>query len=574
MSSRRSEALAVSLVSGINMAMARLVDIWDSIGIMEEQRVERMETVKKHIESLLNDMITEEAALKQRIGSNIGKFQEQLETLCQEMSLEPSKMEEGLTVLQKERNLRLQVEALLKEKGDRQKEARSLQQQDEELCVELCATPYYIPSGTLPSRLQLQELRQHIHTLTQEKNSRVKVFEGLREDIGRMMQEMGHEPETSLEKEAVCSDDDVFLLTHENIKALKLLLCQLEVKKKSLTSTRDELKGRAQSLWERLDVLQLEREGFLEGLMGPLSEDIALWQKEVDGLEVQQKARLGEVISKVRQELADYWDKCMFGPAQKETFNVHFCDESFTEGLLSIHEAELQRVKAWLEKSRPLLENVEKWEKNWALFQDFERKASDPNRFSNRGGALLKEAKDRVRVQKMLPKLEEELRSGVEEFEKIHGSPILVRGQKVMEYISSQWEEHRLQRGKEKNERMTKKGEVTQPFKTPSKRPHGSTSVGSTPNKMRKTPNQTTLRSTCPTPSGTPSAFISMSAKPPLSTNKAQKSRTLDTSHAPLHELNSEKKHLRIGSYSEFTSELSKKTNHDAVLNSTVKDIF
>lgn len=574
MSSRRSEALAVSLVTGINMAMGRLVDIWDSIGIMEEQRVERMEAVKKHIESLLNDMITEEAALKQRIGSNIISFQTQLENLCLEMSLEPSKLEEGLTVLQKEKHLRLQVEALLKEKAERLKEVRGLQQEDEELCVELCATPYYIPTGSLPSRTQLEELRQHIQTLTREKDSRVKVFAGLREDIGRMMQEMGHEPETSLEKEAVCHDDDVFLLTQENIKALKLLLCQLELKKKSMTSTRDELKGRAVSLWERLDVPELEREEFQEGLLGPLSEDVALWQREVDRLEVQQKARLGDVICKVRQELVHYWDKCMFGPAQREMFNSHFCDDSFTECLLSIHEAELQRVKACYEKARPLLENVDKWEKNWALFQDFERKASDPNRFSNRGGALLKEAKERVRVQKMLPKLEEELRIGVEDWEKIHGSPILVRGQKVMEYISSQWEEHRLQRGKEKNERMTKKGETTQTFKTPSKRPHGGISVGSTPNKIRKTPNQTMLRSTCPSTSGTPSAFISMSTKPPLSANKGQKSRALDSSHTPLQELNSEKKNLRIGSYSEFTSELSKKTNQDAILNSTVKDIF
>ena len=53
------------------------------------------------------------------------------------------------------------------------------------------------------------------------------------------------------------------------------------------------------------------------------------WQKEVDRLEVQQKARLGDVISKVRQELVDYWNKCMFGPAQKETFNVHFCDGEY-----------------------------------------------------------------------------------------------------------------------------------------------------------------------------------------------------------------------------------------------------
>lgn len=45
-----SEVLAFSLVSGINKAIARLVDIWDNIGIQEEQRVERMEAVKKHIE--------------------------------------------------------------------------------------------------------------------------------------------------------------------------------------------------------------------------------------------------------------------------------------------------------------------------------------------------------------------------------------------------------------------------------------------------------------------------------------------------------------------------------------------
>ena len=41
---------------------------------------------------------------------------------------------------------------------------------------------------------------------------------------------------------------------------------------------------------------------------------------------------------------------------------------------------------------------------NEAVFT-LQRKACDPNRFSNRGGALLKEAKDRVRVQKMLPKV-------------------------------------------------------------------------------------------------------------------------------------------------------------------------
>lgn len=45
---------------------------------------------------------------------------------------------------------------------------------------------------------------------------------------------------------------------------------------------------------------------------------------------------------------------------------------NYTEELLGLHDSELLRVKEFHDKARPLLENVEKWEKNWALFQDFE----------------------------------------------------------------------------------------------------------------------------------------------------------------------------------------------------------
>lgn len=41
---------------------------------------------------LLNDMINEEEALRQRIKSNIVTTQKQLETLCAELSVEPYKV--------------------------------------------------------------------------------------------------------------------------------------------------------------------------------------------------------------------------------------------------------------------------------------------------------------------------------------------------------------------------------------------------------------------------------------------------------------------------------------------------
>ncbi|XP_077089068.1 protein regulator of cytokinesis 1 isoform X2 [Siphateles boraxobius] len=537
MSCRRSEALAFSLVTEINHAMARLVDIWDSIGIMEEQRVERMQTVKKHIDGLLHSMIMEEETLRHRIRTDIISSQKQLDTLCLELTVEPYKFEEDLTVLQLEKNLRCHVDSLLKEKNERLSELSDLKKQDEELCVTLCATPYYIPSGSVPSRTQLQELREHVEKLGKEKESRVKVFSGLREDIRTLMDEMGHEPESSLERESICPDTDIFLLTHDNIKALKLLLSQLKMKKETLVSARDKLKERATSLWNRLSCPEPEGEVFREAAMSTLSDDIRRWRGCVENLEKLQMARLEEVVDKVRQEILILWDKCMCGPEQREPFNVHFCDNHYTEELLSLHDTELLRMMAFYEAAQPILEDLEKWKRNWALFQEFERKAADPNRFSNRGGSLLKESKDRAKVQKLLPKLEEELKGHVEEWEKNKGSFFLVQGQRIMDFISSQWEEHRLLKDKEKNERMTKKTEISQ-FKTPTKRPLGATYT--TPNKIKKR-SKTTEASSAP--------------------------------RVPLQDFNSDKKLVPM-SYSAFTSELSKKANSDAVFNSTVRDML
>ncbi|XP_041916257.1 protein regulator of cytokinesis 1 isoform X1 [Alosa sapidissima] len=568
MTSRKSETLASSLISGINMAMAQLVDIWDSIGIMEEQRVERMLTVKKHIEDLLRDMITEEESLRHRIKSSIVISQKQLEAICEEMKEGPYKLEEGLTILQTEKNLRYRLEALQKEKNDRLRDLKALQLEDEELCVQLCSTPYYVPSNTVPSNEQLKALREHIQDLTAERRSRLAVFTALRKDIALLASEMGHDPETSLEREAVSDDPDVFLLTHDNIKALQLLVGQLGVKKGSLILTRDKLKERAMSLWSRLDCPEKDG-GFPLDTQGTLTNDISRWQNEVDRLEELQKAHLEDVIEKARLELMDMWDKCLFGPEQREAFNCYFCDVNYTEELLLLHDAELVKLKEYQEKTRPLLEALEKWEKNWVLFQDFERKASDPSRFSNRGGALLKETKERTKVQKMLPKLEEEMKGAVDAWEKSQGSAFLVRGLKLMDYISVQREEYKQQKDKEKNERMTKKTENT-PFKTPTKRPPTGAS-GATPNKTRKqTPNQTVLRSVSVSSlSSASSTYLSVpSGKPPVGSAKKNKIET--SLRTPLQVFNCTAEQIPGITYSDFTSELSKKASQEAVLNSTV----
>lgn len=68
-----------------------------------------------------------------------------------------------------EKSLRYRLEALQAEKNERMKELKALQLEDEELCVQLCSTPYYVPSNTVPSQEQLKALREHIQDLTAEK---------------------------------------------------------------------------------------------------------------------------------------------------------------------------------------------------------------------------------------------------------------------------------------------------------------------------------------------------------------------------------------------------------------------
>lgn len=119
----------------------------------------------------------------------------------------------------------------------------------------------------------------------------------------------------------------------------------------------------------------------------------------------------------------------------------------------------------------------------------FQKKATDPTRFANRGGNLLKEEKQRSELHKSLPKvkrcrahmqklmpkclpfnnsgnhklfcvllaqLEKKLTAEIEAWESEQGQEFLVSGQKFMQYVAEQWEMHRVDKELEKRDRVNK----------------------------------------------------------------------------------------------------------------------
>ncbi|NXV59793.1 PRC1 regulator, partial [Molothrus ater] len=254
-----SEVLANEAVSCLNRAMAALRDIWEEIGIPEEQRLERTDVVRKHIKSLLDMMVAEEESLKERLLKSIALCRKELDTLCRELQLGPFETEES-TILQMEKNLRTYVEVLQKQKQDRKQELKALQEQDRALCDILCTALFTIDTGSVPSLDDLDRYRRHVASLNTLKEQRREEFVSNKRQIILLMEELDHTPDTSFEQDVVCEDEEAFCLSEDNIMALQNLLQQLEGRRALNEAVCAELRARILALWERLQIPQEQRD--------------------------------------------------------------------------------------------------------------------------------------------------------------------------------------------------------------------------------------------------------------------------------------------------------------------------
>uniref|UniRef100_A0A8C4HQE3 Protein regulator of cytokinesis 1 n=1 Tax=Dicentrarchus labrax TaxID=13489 RepID=A0A8C4HQE3_DICLA len=528
----RTHVLAAESVSCLNKALCHLKDIWEEIGIPEDQRLQRTNVVKNHIKTLLDMMIKEEESLRTRLISSIQTCRTEMEKLCLDLQLPVFEEESGISMLQQEKNIRTQVEALMKEKTQRMQQLKVLQDQDQDLCDILCCMPYGIAPNSVPSPEQLENFHQHIVNQNAEKARRYAEFTDLKKQIILYMQELDHIPETSFEKDVVCEDEDSFCLSRDNITSLKLLVCQLEERKAENEATCEAHREKIQQLWDRLQVPQEEREAFNEHMVSSRRRNLEALQAEVQRLEELKLLNIRNVTDAIRSEIAVLWEKCFLSTDQRQAFAPYFKD--FTEELLTLHDAEIQRLKQHYEDHKELFDGVHQWEESWRLFLELEKKATDPTRFTNRGGNLLKEEKQRSELHKSLPKLEKKLKAQIDVWEGEQAREFLVNGQKFLQYVEEQWELHRIEKEKEKQERHLKKSKQTEEdmlygtaVRTPTKRRFLATP---TSNKSRKF-NATSSISSATSNSTMRSAFSgtvcrSPVPRPPLSANKGPAPRT------------------------------------------------
>ncbi|XP_058025459.1 protein regulator of cytokinesis 1-like isoform X1 [Ahaetulla prasina] len=565
---RESEMLASSLVNSVNQALGRLLDLWNAMGISKELQLERMQAAKSHIEALLNEMIDEESHLKEKIEKDIEIQKKQLNVLRYQLGLDPYKVDDGLTILQLEKEYRLALDSAIKEKQERLEKLTQLQRDDQALCTELCVAPYYIPTGTIPNSTQLEEIKEHVTDLLKVKEQRLEEFHKLRREIRLYSKEIGHTPDGSLENNMLCDDEEegYICLTKKYLEDLQQLIHQLQKKKESLMATKDLLRKQVQLLWDRLQWPQEKQEQFTEmASQCSISEATNMWEEELQTLEEMKKEKVKEIILKVRQDLESYWQKCFYSDEQKAAFQP-FYDDNFSEELLNHHDEELFKIKMIYEEAKYLYDSVHKWEAILDDFIELEKKSTDPSRLLNRGGNLLKDERERLKIQKQLSKLGEELKKKIENWEKDHDSDFLIRSQRFLDSMAHQLQHYKLKKDQPKTsvkweESATPKGAVKRPahLNTP------------TTNKIRKVASNLSVlkASSC----NNITTNFAVPSKQSFQSKTPSKSTPLYSLNQSSLEERKKSKSANQLSYSDFLKEFAVKSSiNNRILNSTLKE--
>ncbi|ORX35209.1 microtubule associated protein-domain-containing protein [Kockovaella imperatae] len=195
-----------------------------------------------------------------------------------------------------------------------------------------------------------------------------------------------------------------------------------------------ELYDRLEPMWSRLEIDQETQDLFIEMNRGCGMTVISAYEDELERCMDLRRSSLSAFMVAARQELEELWNALLYSEEERREFGP-FIDDDYTEELLLLHEEETERLKMEMESKVTLLPKVKEWHGLKLEEEELEVLANDPQRFSRRGGAMLREEKLRKRVGNLLPKVENDLLVLLPQWESEHQRPFTVNGISIVEQI-------------------------------------------------------------------------------------------------------------------------------------------
>jgi len=481
-------------------------DLCTKIGLNQDKIDERLNDISEcqrtYLETMKNDITDEFEKLCQYKQEQFNQVQKMLSDLY----LPPYEPNENLTLLNHCKLLKIKFDELNVVKQKRMTRLHELRDQQAKHCriLGIEAPQFKIKTG-IPTEEELVKLTNAVSDLVKEERRRKDKYNLLKDMILRCFEQLEYDPQNDFERK-IPTETPLYTETH--LIKMSGLHSKLEALYEENQAKFEQMKAKLEALYDRLDVDQGERESFLSAHSICKPSLMLEMELEIERYEELKRQNIGKFIVKIKEELVIEYERCNVSQDQQDNFfSLSTVSGECNEELLELYERELDRMKAYYEENKEMLEKFQRWRTMWKELIELELKANDPNRFNNRGGQLLQEERKRKKLQKGLPEVEKELMALNEKYSANNqGNKFKIFDTNLDEFIAGCWDELNAAKEEEKRERQRAKqttNKVRKPLqpqvvvkRTPTKRAAGA-GVTPTPSKLQclGTPSNATYRS-------------------------------------------------------------------------------
>nr|XP_017002379.2 LOW QUALITY PROTEIN: protein regulator of cytokinesis 1 [Drosophila takahashii] len=459
---------------------------------------EFLHRLKDHVHSFFTDLLNESGEKQQVILGDIEALRAEATDLTRLLHepVELGERPDDMPLVIYQLKLDKSIEHLREELASRRAEICELLLQQEQLCEELGELPQPLLADPLPLPEEMDAFRQRLEQLGSQRKLRLLEMDALRQSIKQDMKLLECLPQTEAEERLLNQVDHC--LTPEAFQRLRHMQQSFADQVKELRERIDEMRDKIGVLWERLQETDEYAKRRVRESTSYTQRTYDILREELQRCQALRRQNLKTFIEQLRLEIKEWWDLTLKSQQERKRFSNYYNDW-YNEDLLELHELELDDLKTFYNRNKDIFDLYESRAELWARMEALEAKASEPNRFNNRGGQLLKEEKERKAITSKLPKIEQQITELVQAYESQENTPFLVHGENILDRMAADWERHRQakQQSSARKKAPASASKLMGPPATAPRTPRtlrNMSTFSSSTMSLRKTPSQQHLR--------------------------------------------------------------------------------
>ncbi|XP_065365998.1 protein regulator of cytokinesis 1-like [Calliphora vicina] len=471
----------------------KLTGIWEQIFHPDTCR-ENLRKLVDHATYFYGELVDESLSRKTFIENEINDLKKEAENLKRLLKTDvqlPCYESNEVPLLIVQSELDKSLEDLREQLRLRKEQICELLLEQDALCEELGEPPRALLADPLPTAEEIENFRTHLESLRDERVERMNKVSTMRREIKNFLQILDLKVNT--EHEDGLLNHRQIKMNKETFEGLKRMHDLYGSQVKELRDTIQGMRNKLDTLWDRLKTSPNTRHKF-NRYNDFNQHTYELFYDELQRCETLKSQNIKLFVQQIRDEISKWWEKTLKSEVQKSRFS-NFTSTCYTDDLLVLHEMELEDLKLYYETNKQIFDLYADRNILWDRMNALESKASEPGRYNNRGGQLLKEEKERKTIATKLPKIEQQICELVRQYEEIEHAPFLVFGENIIDVMAAQWDQKRrdkemLQSARKNAGKQKSATKTNSTMRTPLSMKNAS-SVSS----LRKTPSTSSLAS-------------------------------------------------------------------------------